>query len=49
MKTKGFAKVNQTAVAKATGIPMDSMTASLKRWVAAGHEQTVHFGMFKLV
>lgn len=49
LKTKGFAPVNQTAVAKATGIPMGSMTASLKRLVAAGHVQTNDAGMFKLV
>lgn len=49
LKTKGFAPVNQTAVAKATGIPMGSMTASLKRLVAEGHVQTNDAGMFKLV
>jgi hypothetical protein len=49
LKTKDFATVNQTAVAKATGIPMGSMTAALKRLVAAGHVQTNHSGMFKLV
>jgi hypothetical protein len=49
LKTKGFASVNQTAVAKATGIPMGSMTASLKRLVATGHLQTNDAGMFKLV
>ena len=49
LKTKGFAPVNQTAVAKATGIPMGSMTASLKRLVATGHVQTNDAGMFKLV
>ncbi|MCM2339707.1 hypothetical protein [Rhodoferax sp.] len=49
LKTKDFATVNQTAVAKATGIPMGSMTAALKRLVAAGLVQTNHSGMFKLV
>jgi hypothetical protein len=49
LKTKGFAAVNQTAVAKATGIPMGSMSAALKRLVAAGHVQTNGSGMFKLV
>ena len=45
----GFAPLNQTAVSKATGIPLGSMTASLKRLVAAGHVQANHAGMFKLV
>jgi len=49
LSTKDFATVNQTAVAKATGIPMGSMTASLKRLVAAGHVQANHSEMFKLV
>lgn len=49
LKTKGFAIVNQTAVAKATGIPLGSMTASLKRLVAAGYVQANESGMFKLV
>jgi hypothetical protein len=48
LSTKDFATVNQTAVAKATGIPMGSMTAALKRLVAAGHVQANRFGMFKL-
>lgn len=49
LKTKDFAAVKQTAVAKATGIPMGSMTAALKHLVAAGHVQTNESGMFKLV
>lgn len=49
LKTKSFAPVHQTAVAKATGIPLGSMTASLRRLVAAGHVQTNADGMFKLV
>ena len=49
LKTTDFAAVKQTAVAKATGIPMGSMTAALKRLVAAGHVQTNASGMFKLV
>ncbi|MDI1243993.1 MAG: hypothetical protein PSV24_01160, partial [Rhodoferax sp.] len=49
LKTKGFAPINQTAVAKATGIPLGSMTAALKRLMAAGHVQTNDAGMFKLV
>lgn len=49
LKTKGFAPVNQTAVAKATGIPLGSMTASLKRLVAAGRLQANDAGQFKLV
>ena len=48
LSTKGFASVNQSAVSKATGIPLGSMTASLKRLVAAGHVQANHTGMFKL-
>ena len=49
LATKGFAAVNQTAVAKATGIPLGSMTAALKRLVAAGYVQTNQSGLFKLV
>jgi hypothetical protein len=49
LKTKGFETINQTAVAKATGIPLGSMTASLKRLLAAGHVQANDSGMFKLV
>lgn len=49
LTTKGFAAVNQTAVAKATGIPLGSMTAALKRLVAAGYVQTNPSGLFKLV
>ena len=48
LSTKGFATINQTAVSRATGIPLGSMTASLKRLVAAGQVQTNHAGMFKL-
>lgn len=48
LNTKGFATINQTAVSKATGIPLGSMTASLKRLVAAGRVQANHTGMFKL-
>ena len=49
LSTKGFATVNQTTVSRATGIPLGSMTASLKRLVAAGFLQANHSGMFKLV
>jgi hypothetical protein len=49
LKTKGFAAINQTAVAKATGIPMGSMTAALKRLVVAGYVQANDDGQFKLV
>lgn len=49
LKTKSFAPVHQTAVAKATGIPLGSMTASLRRLVAAGHVRANADGMFKLV
>ena len=49
LKTKSFAPVNQTAVAKATGIPLGSMTAALKRLVAAGFLQANDSGQFKLV
>lgn len=49
LKTKGFAPVNQTALARATGIPMGSMTASLKRLVSAGFLQTNASGQYKLV
>ena len=43
-----FGAINQTAASKATGIPMDSMTASLKRLIAAGHVLADSSGMFKL-
>jgi hypothetical protein len=36
-------------VAKATGIPLGSMTAALKRLVAAGRLQANEAGQFKLV
>lgn len=49
LKTKGFAPVNQTAVAKATGIPLGSMTAALKRLVASGRLQANDAGQYKLV
>lgn len=49
LKTKGFTPVNQTAVAKATGIPLGSMTASLKRLVASGRLQANDASQFKLV
>ena len=49
LKTKGFAPVNQTAVAKATGIPLGSMTAALKRLVASGRLQANDAGQFQLV
>lgn len=49
LNTKDFATVNQTAVSRATGIPLGSMTASLKRLVAAGLLQANHSGTFKLV
>lgn len=49
LKTKSFAPISQTAVAKATGIPLGSMTASLRRLVAAGQVQANDSGMFKLV
>ncbi|WP_296493090.1 hypothetical protein [Rhodoferax sp.] len=48
LSTKNFAAINQTAVSKATGIPLGSMTASLKRLAAAGHVQANHAGGFKL-
>ncbi|MDD2846272.1 MAG: hypothetical protein PHT57_15100 [Rhodoferax sp.] len=49
LKTKSFAPVNQTAVAKATGIPLGSMTAALKRLVVAGRLLANDAGQFKLV
>ncbi len=48
LNTKDFTAVNQTAVSKTTGIPVGSMTASLKRLMAAGHVQADSSGMFKL-
>lgn len=49
LKTKSFAPVNQTAVAKATGIPLGSMTAALRRLVVAGRLLANDAGQFKLV
>lgn len=49
LKTKGFAPVNQTAVAKATGIPLGSMTAALRRLVASGRLQANDAGQYKLL
>ena len=44
-----FTALNQTAVASATGIPMGSMTAALKKLMAGGHLIAGPSGSFQLV
>ncbi len=44
-----FTGLNQTAVASATGIPMGSMTAALKKLIAGGHLIAGPSGSFQLV
>lgn len=44
-----FTALNQTAVASATGIPMGSMTAALKKLIAGGHLIAGPSGSFQLV
>ena len=43
-----FTEFNQTKASQATGIPMGSMTASLKRLVADGHLVVGPTGQYKL-
>ena len=49
LNAKKFTEINQTKLAQATGIPLGSMTASLKRLVAAGHVAAGPNGHYKLV
>jgi hypothetical protein len=44
-----FTALNQTAVASATGIPMGSMTAALKKLIAGGHLIAGPSGSFQMV
>lgn len=48
LTTTGFADLSQTKVAQATGIPLGSMTAAIKRLVAAGHVVAGPAGQYKL-
>jgi hypothetical protein len=45
---RGFASISQTEVSQATGIPLGSMTASLKRLVNDGHVLAGPNGQYKL-
>lgn len=49
LNTNEFTSLNQTAVASATGIPMGSMTAALKKLMAGGHLIAGPSGSFQLV
>lgn len=48
LTTTGFADLSQTKVAQATGIPLGSMTAAIKRLVADGHVVAGPNGQYKL-
>jgi hypothetical protein len=48
LTTHGFASISQTQVSQATGIPLGSMTAALKRLVNDGHVLTGPNGQYKL-
>lgn len=45
---KGFTAINQTVIGHATGIPLGSMTAAIKKLVNRGHITTGPSGGFKL-
>lgn len=49
LNANAFTALNQTAVASATGIPMGSMTAALKKLMAGGHLIAGPSGSFQLV
>lgn len=49
LNANAFTALNQTAVASATGIPMGSMTAALKKLIAGGHLIAGPSGSFQLV
>lgn len=49
LNANAFTALNQTAVASATGIPMGSMTAALKKLIASGHLIAGPSGSFQLV
>jgi len=48
LTAKAFASISQTQVSKATGIPLGSMTAALKRLVNDGHILAGPNGQYKL-
>lgn len=48
LSVKNFSSINQTAASKATGIPLGSMTASLKRLIAGGQLVAGPAGQYKL-
>ncbi|MDD2924095.1 hypothetical protein [Rhodoferax sp.] len=48
LNAQTFTEINQTAVSQATGIPMGSMTAALKKLVQTGHLKTGTNGSLKL-
>lgn len=48
LNTRGFVELSQTKVSQATGIPLGSMTASLKRLVADGYLVTRPNGQYSL-
>ncbi len=48
LTAKAFASISQTQVSKATGIPLGSMTAALKRLVVDGHILAGPNGQYKL-
>ena len=48
LSVKHFSSINQTAASRATGIPLGSMTASLKRLTTGGQIVTGPAGQFKL-
>ena len=49
LNANAFTALNQTEVASATGIPMGSMTAALKKLMAGGHLIAGPSGSFQLV
>lgn len=48
LQTNGFTAINQTGIGRATGIPLGSMTAAIKRLVHSGYLVVGPTGGFKL-
>jgi hypothetical protein len=48
LNAKNFSSINQTAASRATGIPLGSMTASLKRLITGGQVVSGPAGQYKL-
>lgn len=48
LSAKEFSSINQTVASRATGIPLGSMTASLKRLLIGGQVVTNRAGQYKL-